>query len=134
MLLFVEVHFRRTAIKNYKALNLIELLSIRDFFFLFSSIFCVSTHSCWKTEAIEECSFAQINEIEGNISNKDINDTYINQVKESQASLDCLWMIEVKPGWQVLNSLFIQNSKIRFLLLFFGCRFGFFYYVQIVDV
>lgn len=50
---------------------------------------------------IDECIFEQIDEIEGTISNKDINETYINQVKESHPLLDCLWKIQVKPGWQV---------------------------------
>lgn len=67
------------------------------FFSLSSSPMPTKCHGMFVVP-IEECSFAQINEIEGIISNKDINETYIASVT---SSLDCLWMIEVKPGWQV---------------------------------
>lgn len=87
------------------------------FFFLFSPSPMPTKYHGILVVPIEECSFAQINEIEGVISNKDINETYIASVT---SSLDCLWMIEVKPGWQVriytINSIVIQTQEILFLL------------------
>lgn len=51
---------------------------------------------------MKECNFEIRDEIEGSISEKDINQTFITKIKESQSTLDCLWMIEVKAGWQVI--------------------------------
>lgn len=58
------------------------------------------------TETFNECTFEQRNEIKGTVSKDDINQTYVAKLKDSQLSLDCLWMIEVQSGWQVkLSSL-----------------------------
>lgn len=75
--------------------NYISITNTSNFVFFFFGIRSLSA------ELIEECIFEQFNEIEGTISHTDINDTYKMQVTDS---LDCLWMIEVKPGWQVRNT------------------------------
>lgn len=57
------------------------------------------------TEAIEECYFKPENQTAGKISHKDINETYIERVKMAKLKLDCLWTIEVKPGWGIMLSV-----------------------------
>lgn len=52
-------------------------------------------------EEVQECSFSPDNQIAGEISRADINETIIAQVKESPNPLDCLWTIQVKPDWKV---------------------------------
>lgn len=63
-------------------------------------------------EALSECTFERKDEIEGIVSNDDINQTYVAKLKESQLSLDCLWMIEVQPGWQVKCVFFFFSEII----------------------
>lgn len=71
------------------------------FLIIFRLLFSSSSQSNTFAEAIEECSFKPENQTAGLISNKDINETYIERVKAAKLKLDCLWTIEVKPGWGV---------------------------------
>lgn len=68
-------------------------------------------------EAIEECIFKTDDPIKGRIGNQDINETFIRKVNESALPLDCLWMIEVKPDWQVRVAPFAVHSS--FLVFYF---------------
>lgn len=77
----------------------------------------LSFHKRNDTEAIEECKFTTDDPIKGKIGNQDINDTFIRKVNESAIPLDCLWMIEVKPDWQVRV---VQKN----LILFFSLSFS----------
>lgn len=98
-------------------MSLFRLSKICDYFLHFHLLLI-------QTEPIKECRFEQINEIEGYIANTDINGTYISQVNESQAALDCLWMIEVKPDWKVkpkkssIAPVFICSFSLSICLLF----------------
>ena len=58
------------------------------------------------SETIEECVLKPENITAGRISREDINQTYVEQVSKAKLNLDCLWTIEVKPGWGVRNFFF----------------------------
>lgn len=71
-------------------------------------------------ETIQECAFRPENQTAGKVSRRDINETFIKQVEDSQMPLDCLWTIEVKPNWQVraIFQFYILLLLVLWMLLF----------------
>lgn len=86
-------------------------------------MFDFSFTKCHTSEVLDECLLRPENRTAGLISREDINKTYIDDVVNSDLPLDCLWVIEVKPGWGVRNDSLLFISLPLLLYYYFMLTF-----------
>lgn len=81
-------------------------------------MFDFSSTKCHTSEVLDECLLRPENRTAGIISREDINKTYVDDAANSDLPVDCLWVIEVTPGWGVRNDSLLFFIAVATILLF----------------